>query len=254
MRPFFGSGLALRLEGVTFGYAAQPALFEGFNWSVNVGDSWSILGPSGCGKTTLLYLLSGLRKATGGCVYVGGEPVRAPRRDVALMLQDYGLLPWMTARANIEVGLAISGATASERRRISGMWLERLGISAVAHHYMHQLSGGQRQRVALGRALALEPSVLLLDEPFSSVDEITRERLQTMLWELQAELNITLVLVTHSVEEALLLGRDVMILDRARPLRDGLRVSTEWPGMPLRTDPRFQDLCARLRARLMPCD
>lgn len=241
----------LSLEGVTFGYARTP-LLDNFTWHIERGETWSILGPSGSGKTTLLYLLAGLRRPQSGRITFKGQTVSKPNPDIGLMLQAYGLLPWLTAERNVQLGLKIRRVLKKERHRIRAEWMERMQISHVAGKYPAQLSGGQRQRVALARVLALETEVLLLDEPLSAVDELTRERLQKTLREITAELNSTLVLVTHSVEEAALLTQNVLIfpeegaLHKARVLHSPF--SADRP--PRRADPEFQAFCAEIRAEL----
>jgi len=248
----------ITVEALTFHYQAIP-VFENFNWQVQKGDSWAVLGPSGCGKSTLLALLAGLRFPSAGKVRINGERLLRPRPHTGLILQDYGLLPWATVRQNAGLGLEVRrfyGADGIHAPRDHSpdqsvdSWLERLGLSAVADQYPAQLSGGQRQRTAIARTLALQPDLLLMDEPFSSLDAPTRESLQTLTRELTAEQGLTLVLVTHSIEEAALLGRRILLLNeppnRATPIienpgagRPGYRESREYLG-----------LCRDLRQRL----
>jgi ABC-type nitrate/sulfonate/bicarbonate transport system ATPase subunit len=200
------------LSAVTFGYPGKAAIFEGLTWKVQQGESWAIIGPSGCGKTTLLYLLAGLRQPLAGSVMVGGAAVLKPRRETGLILQDYGLLPWGTVAENAGLGLRIRGVALADERRLVDRWLDRLGISAIAPQYPGQISGGQRQRTAIARTLALEPDLLLMDEPFSSLDALTRVGLQDLVVDLGLEGSLTVVLVTHSIEEAVFLGRKIMVL------------------------------------------
>ena len=236
---------------MSFHYAPVQPLFREFSWQIADGESWSVLGPSGCGKTTLLYLLAGLRIPTQGRICFGDVPVAEPRRDVGLVLQDFGLLDWYTARQNIELGMKIRGIPRTERRKIVTEWLQRLEIDHVADNYPAQLSGGQRQRVALARVLALQTHVLLLDEPFASVDQMTRERLQRLLWELKRELVATLILVTHSVEEAALLGDNVLIITEHSPVSQYQVLRSPFNGlMPERDNPDFTRFCADIRGRL----
>lgn len=239
----------IALENVTFGYADVPVL-EGFSWHIQNGEAWSILGPSGSGKTTLLYLVAGLRAPQSGQVRLRGEIVDGANTDVGLMLQDYGLLPWMTAERNVQLGLKIRGMSRQERHQVRAAWLERMQIGAVAKKYPVQLSGGQRQRVALARVLALQTEILLLDEPLSAVDELTRERLQRTLYDIRAELGVTMLMVTHSVEEAALLTDKVLIFPEKPPLRDAIVLSRPFDGMPARENLEFQRYCADIRERL----
>lgn len=244
----------ITLEAVTFGYTPDQLLVRDFDWRIGEGESWSVLGPSGSGKTTLLYLLAGLRMPQHGTVRLRGEPLDGPSTEVGLMLQDYGLLPWLTAERNVQLGLKIRRVPRRERHRIRAEWLERMEISHIAKSYPAQMSGGQRQRVALARVLALQTDVLLLDEPLSAVDELTRERLQKTLWEIKNELQVTMVMVTHSVEEAALLTDHVMIYPDADQggLHDPAILHNPFAGepMPSRHDPDFQQFCAEIRETL----
>jgi len=241
----------MALDNVTFGYTTTPIIRD-LHWIIHEGETWSVLGPSGSGKTTLLYLLAGLRKAQRGTVYFRDQPVIEPSHDVGLMLQDYGLLPWMNAERNVQLGLKIRGIPRDERHRIRAAWLERMQISQVANQYPTQMSGGQRQRVALARVLALQTEVLLLDEPLSAVDELTRERLQTTLRDIVSELGVTMVMVTHSVEEAALLTDHVLVFPEEGPLHSALMVKNPLtqPEMRQRDNPVFQQFCKQVRADL----
>ena len=218
---------AIRLTGLSFRYAQETTpVFEGFDWRVGHGEVWAVVGPSGCGKSTLLYLLAGLRRPQAGDLLVGGYPVPRPRASTGLILQDHGLLPWATVRDNATLGLRIGQFYRNKQGRAdqprpyppllppaeADRWLERLGIAHLGAKYPAQLSGGQRQRVAIARALALRPDLLLMDEPFSSLDAAIRHDLQRLVLALQAELGLTTVIVTHSVDEAALLGRRILLL------------------------------------------
>lgn len=249
----------IRLESVTYGYSPQLPVFEDFHWRVERGDAWAVLGPSGCGKTTLLYLLAGLVFPTSGVVLVDGEPLTRPRPHTGLILQEYGLLPWATVRENARLGLQVrrfygpDGKHAPEDFQDHAdvdAWLERLGILEQAGKYPSQLSGGQRQRTAIARTLVLAPDVLLMDEPFSSLDAPTREGLQQLTLELWREQNLTLVAVTHAIEEAAVLGHKILLLglppNRAPVVVDNPEAST--PGF--RETPAYLKLCRDLRARI----
>lgn len=248
----------VQVKDLTFGWRQDRPIFLGFSWEVARGEAWAIIGPSGCGKTTLLYLLSGLVAPQGGEIRIGGERLGRPRPDTALILQDYGLLPWRTVRENIALGLEIrafygpDGLHAPKRPlpedkdALVRYWLQRLGLEEVADHYPSQISGGQRQRTAIGRALVLSPDLLLMDEPFSSLDAPTREALEELTLKLQSERGLTVITVTHSIEEAAYLGRKILCLGwppHRRPL------ILEGPP-PDRGSPVFHVLCSKLREAL----
>jgi NitT/TauT family transport system ATP-binding protein len=211
------------LRDVSFAYPAGRPIFSGFNWSVEAGEAWAVLGPSGYGKSTLLYLVAGLRAPTAGEVRIEGQVITRPRPRTGLILQDFGLLPWATCEQNVSLGLRIHGfygpdgkhAPLDQRpadvKALTAHWLSRLGLIPVRHHYPAQLSGGQRQRTAIARTLALNPDLLLMDEPFASLDAPTREGLQNLAMELRAEQHLTTVVVTHSIEEAAFLGQKILL-------------------------------------------
>jgi len=211
----------IELRSVTYAYQQGTPIFQDYNWHAGRGEAWAVLGPSGCGKTTLLYLLAGLRLPTSGQVLIDGQPLTRPRPHTGLILQDYGLLPWATVHENAVLGLRVRGfygpdgthAPQDFQRSLDvEPWLRRLGLEAVADQYPGQISGGQRQRTAIARTLALKPDLLLMDEPFSSLDAPTRESLQNLTLELQAEQNLTMVIVTHAIEEAAVMGRKILLL------------------------------------------
>ncbi len=202
------------VRNLNFGYARPDEIYRDFSWSAGSGESWVVLGPSGCGKTTLVHLLAGLRRASSGSVTIDGMEVTAPRTSTGLILQDHGLLPWAKAWDNVAIGLNIRGVSPGERDAKVRYWLERLRIDSVAHKYPGQLSGGQRQRVAIARTLALSPSLLLMDEPFSSLDSSTREDLQELVAQLSEGSGMTTVLVTHDIQEAVFMGRRILIAGR----------------------------------------
>lgn len=225
---------------------------------------WALVGPSGCGKSTLLYLLAGLRQPQAGEVQVGGFPVPRPRASTGLILQDHGLLPWATVRDNAGLGLRMghfyrgkAGPPGLPRPYPPDLplatvdhWLARLGLAALADQYPSQLSGGQRQRVAIARALAMQPDLLLMDEPFSALDLAIRTDLQELVIDLQAELGITTLVVTHSVEEAAVLGRRVLCLGQP-PTRAAQVLDNPAAGSPgFRTTPAYRAVVAQLRSRL----
>jgi ABC-type nitrate/sulfonate/bicarbonate transport system ATPase subunit len=214
----------IELDRVTFGYKSQTQIFKEFSWSVARGESWAVLGTSGCGKTTLFYLLAGLREVTSGLIRINDEVLKKPRPKTGLILQDFGLLPWATVKENITLGLRIRHFYGPDGKHVpydeklgkigqsADYWMEKLGLSKISHQYPQQLSGGQRQRTAIARTLSLKPDLLLMDEPFASLDAPTRENLQQFIIELRHEKQITNLLVTHSIEEAALMGEKILVL------------------------------------------
>ncbi len=245
----------IRLRSLAFGYPHAPPLFQNFNWEVARGETWAILGPSGCGKTTLLYLLAGLRAPNAGEVLVDEESLTRPRPRTGLILQDYGLLPWATVRENAELGLRVrafygpDGKHAPKdfrRENRVPYWLERLGLAEAAHKFPAQISGGQRQRTAIARTLALQPDLLLMDEPFSSLDAVTRDDLQTLTLSLCEEQKLTLVIVTHAIEEAASLGKKILLLGAA-PNREARVFENPNAGMEGHRNSReYRELCELL--------
>jgi NitT/TauT family transport system ATP-binding protein len=176
------------------------------------GQLTSLLGPSGCGKTTLLKIIGGLIPATSGEVLVNGKPVTAPGPDRAFVFQDFALLPWASAIRNVAFGLELRGVAKSEREAVAEKYIDAVGLKGFENSYPHELSGGMRQRVGLARALSVNAEVLLMDEPFSAVDEQTRRKFQEDLLGLVQNENKTFLFVTHSIEEAVYVSNQVAIL------------------------------------------
>jgi NitT/TauT family transport system ATP-binding protein len=247
----------ISIQALTFHY--QRPIFENFDLQIETGETWAILGPSGCGKSTLLALLAGLKLPTGGAIQINGQRLTRPRPQTGLILQDYGLLPWATVHENVELGLKLRsfyGADGIHAPRSviavkeTDSWLERLGLTSLAHHYPAQLSGGQRQRTAIARTLVLQPDLLLMDEPFSSLDAPTRASLQTLTLELAAEQGLTLILVTHAIEEAALLGSKILLLNEP-PNRTASILPNPGAALPgHRESPAYQALCRILREKM----
>ncbi len=178
--------------------------------SLPEAQALALVGPSGCGKSTLLLLMAGLERPTEGSLSFRGRPLIEPHREIALVLQDYGLFPWKTVRRNVELGLRIRGEQIN-RLNVERL-LAELDIAEKANVYPQQLSGGQKQRVALARALVLNPSLLLLDEPFAALDTLTRERLQDLVATTWRKRKFGMALVTHNIQEAVRLGHRILVM------------------------------------------
>lgn len=196
-----------------FERGSKKMVFQGLSFEVSSISPLSVIGPSGCGKTTLLYLLSGLKSPEKGEILFRRERLDGHRRDIALVLQHYGLLPWKTVFQNASLGLRIRGFSKKETKEAVLPILEELHIDHLLNRYPNQLSGGEKQRVAIARALALRPSLLLLDEPFSSLDAFTREHLQNLILSICHQRELALVHVTHSIEEAVFLGERALVMN-----------------------------------------
>ncbi|AFM41348.1 ABC-type nitrate/sulfonate/bicarbonate transport system, ATPase component [Desulfosporosinus acidiphilus SJ4] len=192
-------------------------IYTDFNLKIEPGESLVLIGPSGCGKSTLLYLLAGLLIPSGGEIKIWGEPLKKTRQKTAIILQEYGLFPWLNVEQNVRLGLKVRHQPKRIYQNIVSEIIHKMGLSEVRHHFPSQLSGGQKQRVALARALTLKPDLLLMDEPLSALDALTRERLQELLLGIWQEEKLTTVLVTHSIEEAVFLGSRILVLKNGRP-------------------------------------
>ena len=195
----------------TYGEVQTRALSD-FNLTLSEGEFVSLIGPSGCGKTTALRIVTGLLEPTEGEVFLEGELSLRPSRDKAIVFQHFNLFPWRTATDNVAYGLELQGISKKERTTTAKEYLGLVGLADRADHYPSQLSGGQCQRVGLARALAIEPKLLLMDEPFGSLDALTRENLQGMLQTICRERNLTVLFVTHSVDEAIYLSDRIVVM------------------------------------------
>src|SRR5579883_3410803 len=219
--------------------------FRHLDLVVREHETLCIVGPSGCGKTTLLRCIAGLLPLTSGRILIDGEPVHAPRPGVAVVFRHYGLLPWKTVAANVAFGLQMAGAPRAYIQERVQHCLRLVGLEGFERSYPYQLSGGMQQRVGLARALAVNPAVLLMDEPFGSLDAQTRELMQEELLRIWRAQRTTLVFVTHSIDEALILGdRVVVMTNRPGRVREVVTVDIPRPRDPevVRGMPRFVEL------------
>ncbi len=205
-------------------------IIAGLDLTILRGEIVSVIGPSGCGKTTALRLAAGLVKATAGRVLFDGQPVTAPRRDIAIVFQDYGkaLLPWRTAAGNVALALEAQRVPRGERAGRIAALLARVGLAGQADKYPAQMSGGMQQRLQIARCLAQDPGVLLMDEPFGALDAMTRQSLQDEMLSIVADTHATVFFVTHDLEEAVYLGDRVIGL-LPRPGRVGLSLTVDLP-------------------------
>jgi NitT/TauT family transport system ATP-binding protein len=203
---------AVQTHGLRKVYDGGVVALEGIDLTFPRGELTTLLGPSGCGKTTLLKIIAGLLPATAGTVQVNGRTVAGPGPERAFVFQDFALMPWATVLRNVAFGLELRGVPKAERQATARRYLAKVGLAHAEDRYPHQLSGGMRQRVGLARALAVDADVLLLDEPFSAVDEQTRRKFQEDLLHLRSVERKTFIFVTHSIEEAVYLSDRIVML------------------------------------------
>jgi NitT/TauT family transport system ATP-binding protein len=221
---------------------------EDFSLDVAEGEFVAIVGPSGCGKSTFLNVVAGLTFPVAGEISVMGKPVTGPETDRAVVFQDYALMPWRTTEANVRFGLELQGRVDSETKEKIAHYIKLVGLSGFEKAYPRELSGGMRQRVGLARALATEPRLLLMDEPFAAVDAMTREVMQDELARIVAETGQAILFITHSVDEAIILAdRIAVVTSRPGSIREIIEVDIPRPrGRESRNLPRFQQLRERI--------
>jgi NitT/TauT family transport system ATP-binding protein len=219
-----------------------------FNLDVAKGEFVSIVGPSGCGKSTFLNVLLGIIIPDTGEMQLNGVPITGPSQERAMVFQEFGLLPWRTVEANVELGLELKGIPAARRAERASELIKLVGLKGFERHYPHELSGGMKQRVGLARALATEPDVLLMDEPFAALDAQTRDLMQTELLQIWERTKKTVLFVTHSIEEAAYLSDRVVVMT-ARPGRnkDILKIDLPRPrDYEMRLTPEFNEIKLRI--------
>ena len=245
------SKLAIEGVGRTFpgvrGGAPTTAL-QPTSLAVADNDFITILGPSGCGKSTLLRIVAGLDTPTTGRVLLDGTPVTAPGADRGMVFQSYTLFPWLTVRENVCFGLRERGMPAARQDEIADRWLNRVGLDGFGNHFPKMLSGGMQQRTAIARALANDPKIMLLDEPFGALDNKTRSLMQELLLSIWESDRKTVLFVTHDIEEAIFMASRVVVMS-ARPGRIKADVPVPFPHprhYTVKTTPEFSDLKARL--------
>ncbi|MFZ4406098.1 MAG: ABC transporter ATP-binding protein [Paracraurococcus sp.] len=247
----------LRIAGITRTFPARgrtaPTLaLQPTTLAVAPGEFVAILGPSGCGKSTLLRIVAGLDQPSGGTVTLDGTPVTRPGPDRGMVFQSYTLFPWLTVAQNIRYGLAERRLPEAEQAAIAARFIDRVGLRGFENHWPKQLSGGMQQRCALARALANDPEILLLDEPFGALDHQTRELMQELLLEIWEADRKTVLFVTHDIDEAVFLANRVLVMS-ARPGRIKAEVAVPLPyprDWTVKTTPEFGALKARLMAEI----
>jgi NitT/TauT family transport system ATP-binding protein len=207
-------GIPLKVEGVSKVFPGRSGSVEALrpvDVDIAAGEFVCLLGPSGCGKSTLLSIIAGLESASSGKVLADGKEVRGPGTDRVLLFQEAALFPWLDVQRNVEFGLRQAGIRAQERAEIARRFIEIVHLKGFERSFAHQLSGGMRQRVAIARALAIDPAILLMDEPFGALDALTRDRLHAELESIWTATRKTVVFVTHNVREAVALGDRVLV-------------------------------------------
>lgn len=251
---------AVEIDGLRHSFTVQgesrPAL-ERIDLRIEPGEFVSVAGPSGCGKTTLLRLIAGFMRPSEGSILVDGEPVLSPAADRGVVFQQPTLFPWLSVRENVELGPKLNGMSKAERRELAGRFIEMVGLSEFQDHRPYELSGGMQQRCQIARVLTNDPDIVLMDEPFGALDALTRERLQNELLQIWRQTRKTVLFITHSVEEAVLLGTRVVVMS-PRPGRIVLDESATlsppdrlYSADELRALPAFTALCERVRGAIV---
>ncbi|KDL41612.1 taurine import ATP-binding protein TauB [Klebsiella pneumoniae MGH 64] len=201
----------LQISHLSADYGGKPALAD-INLTLESGELLVVLGPSGCGKTTLLNLIAGFVPYQHGSITLEGQRVTGPGAERGVVFQNEGLLPWRNVQDNVALGLQLAGVDKAQRRQAAAQMLKKVGLEGAEKRFIWQLSGGQRQRVGIARALATNPQLLLLDEPFGALDAFTREQMQTLLLKLWHETGKQVLLITHDIEEAIFMATELVLL------------------------------------------
>jgi len=201
----------LDVRGLTKVFHSHTTL-DNISLRVHRREFLCVVGPSGCGKSTLIRIIAGLESRTAGEVLVDGKPVDGPGSDRGMVFQSYTLFPWLTVKRNVMFGLQVTGQGSTVAESEARFWIDLVGLSKFEDAYPHELSGGMKQRVAIARALANRPRILLMDEPFGALDPTTRARMQSYLLQIWREVDVTIIFVTHDLDEAVLLGDRILVL------------------------------------------
>ncbi|EIY5093626.1 taurine ABC transporter ATP-binding subunit [Klebsiella sp. C239] len=235
----------LQISHLSADYGGKPALAD-INLTLESGELLVVLGPSGCGKTTLLNLIAGFVPYQHGSITLEGQRVTGPGAERGVVFQNEGLLPWRNVQDNVALGLQLAGVDKAQRRQAAAQMLKKVGLEGAEKRFIWQLSGGQRQRVGIARALAANPQLLLLDEPFGALDAFTREQMQTLLLTLWHETGKQVLLITHDIEEAIFMATELVLLSQGPgrvverlPLDFSRRFVAGEPCRSIKSDPRF---------------
>ncbi|WEF27221.1 taurine ABC transporter ATP-binding subunit [Klebsiella aerogenes] len=235
----------LQISHLSADYGGKPALAD-INLTLDSGELLVVLGPSGCGKTTLLNLIAGFVPYQHGSITLEGRRIDGPGADRGVVFQNEGLLPWRNVQDNVALGLQLAGIEKAQRRDIAAQMLKKVGLQGAEQRFIWQLSGGQRQRVGIARALAANPQLLLLDEPFGALDAFTREQMQTLLLRLWHETGKQVLLITHDIEEAVFMASELVLLSpgpgrvqERLPLAFGRRFVAGESCRSIKSDPQF---------------
>ena len=240
----------ISIENLSVNYKSDSDVYtaiSGINLTIPEGGTLAVIGPSGCGKSTLLKAIAGLIPEYEGTIKINGDEVNPKKQTIGFMPQNYGLLPWRTVIDNIRLGLKIKRAPELLDRKVLKKLMRQLGIEGLGHRYPTELSGGQQQRVALARVFALQPDVLLMDEPFSALDAITREEMQDIFLKLWQKNNVSTIFVTHYVEEALYLGQRIAILSASSGNINRIVDNPLFGGKDIRQNPEFFEMSLKLK-------
>ncbi|WET39786.1 taurine ABC transporter ATP-binding subunit [Citrobacter enshiensis] len=235
----------LQISHLFADYGGKPAL-DDISLTLDSGELLVVLGPSGCGKTTLLNLIAGFVPYQRGSILLDGKPVDGPGAERGVVFQHEGLLPWRNVQDNVAFGLQLAGVEKAQRQQVAQEMLKKVGLEVAGKRFIWQLSGGQRQRVGIARALAANPQLLLLDEPFGALDAFTREQMQTLLLTLWHETGKKVLLITHDIEEAVFMATELVLLSpgpgrvlERLPLDFARRFVAGEPSRSIKSDPQF---------------
>jgi NitT/TauT family transport system ATP-binding protein len=232
----------------------EVTALKNINFKTHRREFVCVIGPSGCGKSTLIRILAGLEPHTSGDVLLDGKPVTGPGRDRGMVFQGYTLFPWLSVKKNVMFGLEMNNASASEAAKEADLWLELVGLEKFANAYPHELSGGMKQRVAIARALVNQPRILLMDEPFGALDAQSRAKMQAHLIEIWRNVDVTILFITHDLDEAIFLADRILVL-KAHPgeVQELIEVPVPRPRSAKDfTSPEFLATKARLEALIHP--